>query len=342
MKKAEVLQRTNGGLNIYRHILGEIPERGKCIRNPFREDNKPSLSIYRGDNSYRHEDFANATYCGDCFDMAALYYGIDCTTQFPELLECIARDMLGEVGAVQAFEAPKPIKPQSVFFSEDEVRQSLGHSKFSHHVLRYADEGQALQVFQAYNLGQVDNDSTQFWYTNSKGNHCAAKVTRYRYQGDRLTKKNSQGRGVTYYAKPDGVERLTLELFGAHLIPQNPNKTVVIVEAEDTAVMCSAVWGNEFVWTASGGTLTLGASMCCKGRDVLVMPDFDVLNDLEKLRGLNSTIETMRANGIRAKLWPLLDKLHALTAGMLPDERRAKMDARDYIETLPSSEVANA
>ena len=86
---------------------------------------------------------------------------------------------LGRLAPCKQLEAaPKPIKPQSVFFSEDEVRQSLGHSRFSHHVLRYADEGQALQVFQAYNLGHVDNDSTQFWYTNSKGNHCAAKVTR--------------------------------------------------------------------------------------------------------------------------------------------------------------------
>ena len=82
--------------------------------------------------------------------------------------------------------------------------------------------------------------------------------------------------------------------------------------------------------------------MCCKGRDVLVMLDFDVLNDLEKLRGLNSTIETMRANGIRAKLWPAPGQAARINGGgMPPDERRAKMDARDYIEALPSSEVAN-
>ena len=71
------------------------------------------------------------------------------------------------------------------------------------------------------------------------------------------------------------------------------------------------------------------------------MPDYDVLNDVRKLRGLNSTIDAMRANGIRAKLWPLLDELHDASEGIIPDDRREKMDARDYIEAVPSNEVAN-
>ena len=340
MTKHDILQRTNGGLNIYRHILGEIPERGKCMRNPFRDDRKPSFNVYQGDTCWRHHDFADPTYCGDAFDMAALHYGLNTNTEWRQLLECIGRDMLGEVEA-QSVQRPVVIQPQTVFFAQAEVKDSLGPSLFTHNVLRYANEEQALEVFQAYNLGHVDNDRTQFWYTNAKGQHCASKVTTYRYDGDRLTKKDKKGRGTTYYAKPPGVKRLTLDLFGAHLINAQPGKTVVVVEAEDTAVTCAAVWGNEFIWTAAGGTLSLGQTLCCKGRDVLVMPDYDVLNDVRKLRGLNSTIEAMQANGIRAKLWPLLDQLHDLTEGVIPDERRAKMDARDYIEAMPSNEDLN-
>ena len=342
MNKHEILQRTDGGLNIYRHILGEIPEVGKCMRNPFRDDRKPSFSVYQGDTCWRHHDFADSTYCGDAFDIAALHYGLNTNTEWHELLDAIARDMLGEVGETRVVHRPPIIEPQTVFFSADDVQDSLGPSLFTHNVLRYADEARALEMFQAYNLGHVDNDRTQFWYTNSRGEHCAAKVTKYRYEGDRLTKKDPNGRGATYYAKPPGVKRLTLELFGAHLIPSQPGKTVVIVEAEDTAITCGAVWGDEFLWTAAGGTLSLGQTLCCKGRDVLVMPDYDVLNDVRKLRGLNSTIDAMRANGIRAKLWPLLDQLHDLLDGIIPDERRAKMDARDYIEAMPSNADANA
>ena len=62
MKKSEILERTKGGLSIYRKVLGEIPHRGKVICNPFREDTRPSLSIYMAGDRYRHKDFASPEY----------------------------------------------------------------------------------------------------------------------------------------------------------------------------------------------------------------------------------------------------------------------------------------
>lgn len=344
MKPEDILSATNGGLTIYRQFLGEIPDKGKLICNPFRDDRKPSLSIYKRGDRWRHHDFANEKYSGDAFDLAAIHYGLDTVSDWRQLLENLAADFLGEINSFNPITKPVKEEVQTKFFSASEVQESLGHSVFTHNVMRYADEAKALEVFQSYNLGQREGEITLFWYTNSRGQHCASKVTSYRYEGSHLTKKNKHtGRAMTFYNPPKGVQRLTLELFGAHLIPQQPDKTVVIVEAEDTAITCAAVWGGDFIWTACGGiSLLKNARRCCIGRTVLVMPDFDVLNDPAALDNVNNDIEYLNGHGVRATLWPLLRKLHAQSEGILSDNKRAKMDARDYIEALASKEVSNA
>jgi len=337
MKKSEILEQTQGGLSIYRKLLGEIPDRGKVICNPFREDKRPSLSIYRAGDRYRHKDFASPEYSGDAFNLAALHYKLEVRTQFMELLTCLQRDF------VQGYIEPKPVtaiqprKRQSVFFTDEQVKAYLGHSRLTKHILRYVDEDKAREVFAAYNLGRLDYNTTVYWYTSAKGEHRTYKWAKYSAKGDTLTKKGADGQARTRFEPPRKGLSIDRELYGAHLIPKNPGKPVVIVEAEDTAIMCAAAWGNEFIWTASGGTLSAAHCAPCIGRNVLVMPDFDILADSAKLEGLNKTIQAMNAKGISAKLWPLLEKLHADSAGLIDDQRRAKMDARDYIEAVPSS-----
>lgn len=336
MKAEDVLRYTNGGLDIYRKFLGEIPEGGKAMRSPFRDDKNPSFSVKRLGDRWRHKDFGNDEYSGDAFHLAALHYKLDVKNQFAELLECLQRDF------VQGYIEPKPLPPptprkrQSVFFTDEQVKARLGHSRFTKHVLRYADEDNAREVFQAYNLGRLDFDTTVYWYTSDQGEHRAYKWTKYRANGDTLTKKDENGDAQARFKPPREGLAIDRQLFGAHLIPKNPGKPVVIVEAEDTAIICAAVWGNAFVWTASGGTLCKAHCAPCVGRDVLVMPDFDILTNPDKFKAVQRTVDAMNVAGIGAKVWPLLHKLHPLTAGRIPEARRARMDARDYIEALTS------
>ena len=337
MTAAEILENTQGGLSIYRKLLGEIPEKGKVICNPFREDKRPSLSIYLAGDRYRHKDFASPEYNGDAFNLAATYYQLDTRTNWSELLERIQTEILGSYPTPIAWTKPKATKAQQIFYSPEEVAQFSGSSLFTEHLAKHVGNYRAQEVLEAYPLGQMGYEKTVFWLTNSQGKHTSGKVTKYHQRGDILTKKDEQGRSQTHYLKPTGVESICRELYGADLIPKNPNKTVVIVEAEDTAIMCAAAWGNEFIWTASGGTLSAAHCAACIGRSVLVMPDYDILADSEKLAGLDKTIQAMNAKGITAKLWPLVNKLHAASAGLIDDQRRAKMDARDYIEAVPSS-----
>ena len=71
---------------------------------------------------------------------------------------------------------------------------------------------------------------------------------------------------------------MTQCLFGEHLLPKNPDATVVLVEAEKTAVI-GAGFVPEFVWVATGGRSGLNSRIdILEGRQVLVFPDVDAFD----------------------------------------------------------------
>ena len=64
-------------------------------------------------------------------------------------------------------------------------------------------------------------------------------------------------------------------LFGEHLLPRNPAATVVLVEAEKTAVIGSG-FIPEYIWLATGGRSGLNSRIdILEGRQILVLPDVD-------------------------------------------------------------------
>lgn len=82
-EEKDILKATFYGLYIYRHILGRFypgkevlkVEKGACLPvcNPFNE-NKPTLTIYRGDYVYMFRDEELMDFKGNPFDFAAVYY----------------------------------------------------------------------------------------------------------------------------------------------------------------------------------------------------------------------------------------------------------------------------
>ena len=63
-------------------------------------------------------------------------------------------------------------------------------------------------------------------------------------------------------------------LFGEHLLPDDPNMTIAIVESEKTAIIASGVFGD-CITLACGGCGNLTAVICepLRGRDVVLFPD---------------------------------------------------------------------
>ena len=77
--------------------------------------------------------------------------------------------------------------------------------------------------------------------------------------------------------------QLTQCLFGEHLLPQHPNKTVALVESEKTAIICSAML-PQYLWLATGGKsgLTSERLSSLKGRKIIVFPDIDAFKDWQQ------------------------------------------------------------
>ena len=77
--------------------------------------------------------------------------------------------------------------------------------------------------------------------------------------------------------------QLTQCLFGEHLLPQHPDKTVALVESEKTAIICSAMM-PQYLWLATGGKsgLTSERLSALKGRKIIVFPDIDAFKDWQQ------------------------------------------------------------
>jgi len=96
-RKEEILNRTNDGLNVFKHYITCQWRVGRNFLNPLYDDNKASCNIYydRKSGQYKMKDFGNDGYSGDCFFLVGKLKGLDCnnSTDFVEILKIIDRDL---------------------------------------------------------------------------------------------------------------------------------------------------------------------------------------------------------------------------------------------------------
>jgi len=109
IEKKLLLEATKGGLTFYEFFFGElIPEgadRMKNVLNPFYEDTRPSLSIYREidrrtlQQNWYYKDHGESPdnfdimYSGDVFNFASLVYGLNTKEEFPKIMEMMVNDL---------------------------------------------------------------------------------------------------------------------------------------------------------------------------------------------------------------------------------------------------------
>ena len=97
LRKEEILERTNNGLNVFKHYISGTWRVGRNFLNPLYEDSKASCNIYfdRRSGTYKMKDFGNDSYSGDCFFFVGRLKGLDCNNSgdFIEILQIIDRDL---------------------------------------------------------------------------------------------------------------------------------------------------------------------------------------------------------------------------------------------------------
>lgn len=98
---AEILNRTNDGLDIFVHFFGEKC-RNRNFSSPFRPDKNPSCRLYHK-KSYYLVDFGDRKSSCNCFEAVARYLNLDVHKDFRQVLEEIDREMnLGIFGCYKA------------------------------------------------------------------------------------------------------------------------------------------------------------------------------------------------------------------------------------------------
>ena len=111
--------------------------------------------------------------------------------------------------------------------------------------------------------------------------------------------------------------QLTQCLFGEHLLPQHPDKTVALVESEKTAIICAALM-PQYLWLATGGKSQFNSRLTIlKGRKIIAFPDIDAYHDWLR--------RTADFPHLDLKVSDLLEK-HAT-----PADRAAHIDLADWL-----------
>ncbi len=154
--KEEILARTNRGLDIFRHYLGENLSIHRNFQNPFYQDSNPSCHVFLNQraNIYGFHDHGNPSYSGDCFWFVGQLFGLDYRRDLGRILAQISHDMglgLSEghtpMPSVAARQVP-PAAPGPAAGPAVPRRSSLPYR-----VETMPFSGEALAFWQQYGIG---------------------------------------------------------------------------------------------------------------------------------------------------------------------------------------------
>lgn len=131
----------------------------------------------------------------------------------------------------------------------------------------YLTEQQMLHAADRYRLGRSKDGAVIFWEIDEQQQIRDGKLMYYHANCHRDKDRNATW--VTSLLKRQKKLSMIFDaercLFGLHLLPSDPATTVIVVEAEKTAVICSELYPA--VWMASGGLTMLNAAKLQPLRD---------------------------------------------------------------------------
>lgn len=190
----------------------------------------------------------------------------------------------------------------------------------------------ALDLQSKYNIGTAKNNGTIFFQQDSEGKFRTGKVMYYQSNGKRNKNRNS------WYVHNEVKEDFELiqVFFGEHLIKENPDKPVALVESEKTAILMS-VFEPEYTWLASGGANMLNSYRLLRlPRLDLVSPDegeFENWSDRTKSffnRQMDGRVEKAFRDGKVSKGADILDLI-------LIEKGLNEVKASDRVEKIDTS-----
>lgn len=175
--------------------------------------------------------------------------------------------------------------------------KSLEHQyndNFSQYILEeFGEEGE--RSLDAYSVGysKVFNGATTvFWQIDVQGNIRSGKLIKYKDDGKRV--KNPYPLVTWVHKSFLGEFVLSQCFFGEHLLKDDLDKTVCVVESEKTAIICDILKPG-YIWIAATQLqgLNLDKLKVLNGRNVVFYPDKGEAYKLwkEKLKDLEKNLD---------------------------------------------------
>lgn len=312
LDKQEILDRTDGGLEIFARLIPDLKlpvKKGQHFHSVLREEKTPSANLFKNRTSgwWMYKDLGDTGKAMNAIDLLMAVHKVE----FKEALQ-MAADLANLMPAdfVRQPMAPevimKPDPQQSASIAKDTGSQfhawarSLGIS--DQHLTNYGVgtfriKGRAFTCFVFYNF---DGEAVNWkWLSYLENGHRDKEV-----KPKSLVGKN-----------PGEVYRLCL--FGEHLLKGNQTKPICIVESEKSAVLAASFY-PEYIWLATAGLngsnkedfIRLGLA---DGQTIRVFCDADPIRKIPKAFQI---LEELKANVRLIDLMP---------------ERTDKSDIADYL-----------
>ncbi|OHX65129.1 DUF6371 domain-containing protein [Flammeovirga pacifica] len=163
--------------------------------------------------------------------------------------------------------------------------QQKGESQFSNSIINKFGTGAYWHVNTLYNLSAYNfksnhslDDAVMFWQIDKQNRIRTAKIMKY----DQQLKRVKSGYSTDWLhsilmkeGKLNSNFHLKQCFFGEHLLNQDLNKTIAIVESAKTTLL-GELWKPQYTWLSTEGLngLTLDKAEALIGRKVILIPDF--------------------------------------------------------------------
>lgn len=179
LRKEEILERTNNGLNVFKHYITTPWRVGRNFLNPLYDDSHASCNIYfdRRNGIYKLKDFGSSEFSGDCFFFVGELKGLDCnnSSDFVEILRLIDKDL--SLGLENETKTTIPLASSSSISAQ--VDTDKKHYKFKEQIMSTTESefwkkyGITLEILNKYNVCSLEefqgqkNDGNLFVYNSS-------------------------------------------------------------------------------------------------------------------------------------------------------------------------------
>lgn len=223
-------------------------------------------------------------------------------------------------------ELPFKIYPSNIVRATQAHYHRNGFTSYLHN--QFGEEALAL-LLRRYYMGTTKKGETIFWLVDVEGNARNGQIIPYDPMTGRRRKDVTPP--VTWVHKKQPIEEYKNCFFGEHLLAQEPEKAVALVEAPKTAVIASLYFPG-YVWLATCGKYGIkwgeaSVNKVLQGRNVFLFPDlgYDKTAQLSTHDVWRKKAAELRDKGIMMEVVDLLERVAT------PKEKEQGLDLADYL-----------